>query len=169
MRSSVAEYFDMRAYKESDIHDNSGFILEQVAMLGKNTLLKSGFIKALKKRESDLAWADKRAVQRSAKEADRAKQNEARRKQREMQREAEKKRAAEQKAELAREKARKAEDARLKRLRPTPTKGTSPLSPAKIVHKPIRHDDTKSSVTSTPPAVSVAPVQDPPSLPPAVL
>jgi Cytosine specific DNA methyltransferase replication foci domain len=130
-------YFDMRAYKESDILENAPFILEQVGMLGKAALLKCGFIKTLRKREGDAAKAEERAAQRQTRGAEKAQQLEARRKQREL----EKERAAEYRLRLAREKARKAVELKLNRARPHPGNGI-------VSHAPIVASDALAAAFS---------------------
>jgi hypothetical protein len=117
-------YLHMRAYKEADILAEARFVLEQMAMLGKPALLRSGFIRALKKGEADLLRAAERELQSEVREQERVKQAEARRRQRE----AEKERIANYKREVALEKARKAEEVQRRRKASNATR-RSPVKP----------------------------------------
>lgn len=57
-------YLHMRGYKQSDIEEETPFILEQMESLGKPSLLKSGFIRHLQKKQRDRKRQFQRKQQR---------------------------------------------------------------------------------------------------------
>jgi hypothetical protein len=114
-------YMDMRGYREEEIGEEIPFILEQVQTLGKVSLLKSGFIRELEKKQRDVFKIREKEAHRIARDQERVRQLKIRAEKRE----AEKARLHAERVASLLERSRLAEERKRRRLESSSTKSTA--------------------------------------------